>query len=109
MKEEIAAIAGLARDFVILIDDFEVPGDPGCVLDDYGPVGACTLDFIAPAPGADVAVHHPSTASENETGRRTSCVVPARGGQSTGFPDGLDLLSRHADDPRGSSSRVTAS
>lgn len=106
--KEIAAIASLARDFVILIEDFEVPGDPGYVLD-YGPVGACTLGFIAPALGADVAVRHPSTASENETGRRTGYVVLARGGRSTGFLDGLDLLSRHADDPRGSSSPVTAS
>lgn len=94
LKEEITALAGLARDLVILIDDFEVPGDPGYVFDDYGPVGACTLDFIAPVLTRDIAVYHPTTAARNETGRRTGYVLLARGDRNTGFLDSLDLLER---------------
>ncbi len=94
LKEEITALANLARDFVVLIDDFEVPGDPGYVFDDYGPVGACTLDFIAPALTPDVAVYHPTTPSRNETGQRTGYVVLARGARPIGFLERLDLLAR---------------
>lgn len=95
LKEEIAAIAELARDFVILIDDFQVPNDPGYVFDDYGPVGACTLDFIAPALPPEAAIYHPTTPSENETGRATGYVVLAQGNANITRLDGLDLLRRN--------------
>lgn len=95
LREEITAIGELAQDFVILIDDFEVPDDKGYVFDDYGPTGACTLAFIAPALPRGTAIYHPTTPAEHETGRRTGYIVLAQGDENIARLDGFDLLRRN--------------
>jgi hypothetical protein len=62
-----------------MIDDFQVPHDPGYPYDNYGPNKALTLDHTKPASemfGLDL--FFPSVPSHAETGARRGCVVMAR-------------------------------
>jgi len=59
-----------------MIDDFEVPGDPGYGFDDYGPGKALTASYLAPAfREFEPAVAYPSLPSSRESGRKRGCVV----------------------------------
>lgn len=65
---------------LILIDDFEVPGDPGYHFDDYGPGKTLTLDYIHPMHRAyGFEVWFPECSSEQESGSRRGCALLARG------------------------------
>lgn len=96
LREEISDIARLANDFVIIIDDFQVPGEPAYEFDDYGENGACTLEFIAPSMDESMAAYFPTTPAGHETGRKRGYVLVARGKEAIGFLDSLDLLRRAA-------------
>ncbi|MDX1642966.1 MAG: hypothetical protein R3244_01270, partial [Thermoanaerobaculia bacterium] len=76
--EEIDCIgkAGIAA--VLVIDDFEVPGDPGYGFDDYGSGKALRLEFIEPVVRRHgLAVFFPAVPSDAETGACRGCVVLA--------------------------------
>src|SRR5438552_1824003 len=53
---------------VIMIDDFEVPDDPGYAFDDYGPGKALTLAYLGRRAAPPVAVWFPACTSSTETG-----------------------------------------
>jgi hypothetical protein len=64
---------------VVMIDDFEVPGQPGYGYDDFGNGQTLNFDYIAPAVSAHrLSVFFPTTPADDETGRRRGCVVLAR-------------------------------
>lgn len=66
------------REFVIMVDDFQVPGDDGYGFDDYGGGEALTVDYIQGSVSKhDLAVFFPSARSSEETGHRRGCVVLA--------------------------------
>src|SRR5262249_49737440 len=44
--EELKLIFGHWRSAIVIIDDFEVPGDPGYEFDDYGPGQRLSLDLL---------------------------------------------------------------
>jgi hypothetical protein len=76
LAEELEIIFSRRPEAVVMVDDFEVPGDVGYSYDDYGPNKALDADYIAPV----VARHYlerfyPSTPSEAETGMKRGCVV----------------------------------
>jgi hypothetical protein len=60
---------------VVMIDDFEVPGDSGYLFDDYGPGKALTLAYLAPLLPPQIALFWPSANSRWETGAKRGCVV----------------------------------
>lgn len=74
LADELRIIARSWERAVVMIDDFEVPGDPGYGFDDYGPVGALTEDLL-PLEVADWQLLYPVARSSEETGRRRGCCV----------------------------------
>jgi predicted O-methyltransferase YrrM len=87
--EEIDVIAAHWRQFVIMIDDFQVPGDAGYSYDRYGDL-ALSLDYIrASLERHALAAYFPATPAAQETGARSGCVVLAR---RNGLATALDQL-----------------
>jgi predicted O-methyltransferase YrrM len=78
LNEEIDLIAATWKRFVVMIDDFKVPGDDGYGYDDYGPGKVLSLEYIGPRLlQYGLAVFFPSIQSNAETGLRRGCVVLA--------------------------------
>jgi hypothetical protein len=62
---------------VVMVDDFQVPGDAGYGFDDYGDGEALTLGYLAGHRVLPPHVWFPACASEHESGARRGCVVLA--------------------------------
>lgn len=75
LADELRLIADGWSDSLVLIDDFEVPGDPGYGFDDYGPGKRLCLDYI-PAELRDAWVPlFPTMTSADEGGRKRGWVL----------------------------------
>jgi hypothetical protein len=80
LPEELKIIqAGPWVDPVVMIDDFEVPDDPGYGFDDYGP-GKRIGIAILPQDGHDWTLLLPGMPATEETGARRGCgvLVPSK-------------------------------
>jgi predicted O-methyltransferase YrrM len=76
LASEIDIIFRRVSNAVVMIDDFEVPGDPGFGYDDYGPEKVLNAKYIASlAEKHDLEIFYPSASSSEETGSRRGCVV----------------------------------
>ncbi len=75
LHDELQLILGAFSAPVILIDDFQVPGEEGYGYDNYGPDKALTPEYLASCRTADTTVFYPSTPAKEETGFRRGCVV----------------------------------
>lgn len=75
LAEELATICRHLDRFVVIVDDFEVPGDPGYTFDDYGPGKALTAAYLENSAGRGLTRFYPSVASTEETGVRRGWVV----------------------------------
>lgn len=74
---EVETIAAQWRDFVVVVDDFAVPGDPGYGYDRYGDT-ALDLTLLAPVlRRCGLRAFFPTLPSREETGARRGCVVLA--------------------------------
>jgi hypothetical protein len=73
-----------------MIDDFEVPGDPGFGYDDYGSEKALNQKYIAPPHG--LTIFYPSAPSREETGRWRGCAVLCKSAFLGGTLQGIPLL-----------------
>jgi predicted O-methyltransferase YrrM len=73
---EVETILAAANRAVIMIDDFQVPGDEGYEFDDYGPSAVLNREYIEPVlRGRGVAVLYPAADSSEESGARRGCVI----------------------------------
>ncbi len=76
LRSEIDLIALYWPEFVVMIDDFQVPGDKGYGYDNYGRNTILSLNYIR-----DLIVRNrltaffPQMASNDETGAKRGCVV----------------------------------
>lgn len=76
LAEELGVIFSRCPSATVMIDDFEIPGDPGYAFDDYGSGKVLNADYIRPIVGPlGLSVFYPSTPSSEETGARRGCVV----------------------------------
>ena len=75
LADEIEAVTSAMTDFVILIDDFQVPDDPGYYYDGYGPGKVLCFDYLRPFAGRGLFVFLPSLPSSEETGAGRGCIV----------------------------------
>lgn len=76
---EIEIIVGRAARPIIMIDDFQVPGDPGYGFDNYGSSGVLSQNYLKPAlRDRDIAVLYPAIPSSEESGARRGCCVLCR-------------------------------
>ena len=73
LREEVDLIAGRWGRAVVIIDDFEVPDDPGYTFDDYGPGKRLCADYLPSLP--DWGLFYPSIPASQETGARRGCGV----------------------------------
>jgi predicted O-methyltransferase YrrM len=94
--EELDIAFGQCPAAVVMVDDFQVPGDPGYGYDDYGSGKALTLDYIAPAVQAHgLAMFYPATRSSEETGARRGCIILARAANQCAELESITLLRRN--------------
>jgi hypothetical protein len=77
LAEELELIARNFPSFVIMIDDFQVPDDPGYSYDDYGPGKCLSLRNFRLDSDARFAAYFPARHSSGESGRRRGCIVLA--------------------------------
>jgi len=78
LAEEIEVIASGWSDFVIMIDDFCVPGDAGYAFDDYGEGRRLDVEYLEGVRHrANLSLYFPTAASSSETGRRRGAAVLA--------------------------------
>jgi hypothetical protein len=75
LLDEVVTIWKHWTDPVIMIDDFEVPGDGGYGFDDYGEGRQLSLDYLPIDRLADLGVLVPTLASGDETGAKRGCAV----------------------------------
>lgn len=80
LREELSIIFSRWKNAVVLVDDFQVPGET-YEFDDYGPGKALTMDYIKSIPGLELSAFFPVQPAEKETGLRRGWVVLA--GQPT--------------------------
>ena len=78
LGEEMDLIGSCWKQFVILIDDFQVRDDAGYGFDNYGAGKALALELLEPAiKKYNLTVFFPSARSNDETGGKRGCVVLA--------------------------------
>ena len=77
LKKECEIILGSGVESVIMIDDFEVPGDPGYGFDDYGFGKRLSLEYLRSLDNYYYSIFFPNCMSDKETGHRRGCVVIA--------------------------------
>lgn len=84
LYDEINLIGDHWANSVVMIDDFEVPDDPGYAFDDYGGGAKLSLEYIQPLLKDKWSVFFPVAKSEDETGfKRGSVVLVAKGLEGT--------------------------
>ena len=76
LREELEIIFDHCPAAVVMIDDFQVPDDPGYQYDDYGSGKSLSPVYIQPVLSAyDLEAYYPATRSSEETGAKRGCVV----------------------------------
>ncbi len=79
LKDELALIANSPVNFVIMVDDFCVPDDPGYNYDDYGKNKSLDLATFANCfRRLNLVPFFPAQPSATETGGKRGCVVLTR-------------------------------
>ncbi|UCH47850.1 MAG: hypothetical protein JSU95_17655 [Betaproteobacteria bacterium] len=92
--EELRIIVSHWNNFVVMVDDFEVPGDDGYGFDDYGFRRSLSMSCFGKAfRELGLTAYFPVLSSTQETGARSGCVVLAKfGSAAAGQLDKLALL-----------------
>jgi hypothetical protein len=75
LEDETEFIMRNFRSFVIMIDDFEVPGDPGYSFDDYGPGKRLSLSDFPFHTDNRIVSYRPGRPSSRESGIRRGCII----------------------------------
>jgi hypothetical protein len=96
LREEIAIIASCWEKFIIMIDDFQVPGDYGYGYDRFGTFTKLNLAYIrAELKRFDLHTYFPRLPSAEETGAPSGCVILSKGEQITHALTRIPSLRRH--------------
>jgi hypothetical protein len=76
LEDELRQVLLSKVNSIIMIDDFEVPSDPGYGFDDYGPGKCLSLSLLSWAKELGCRFFFPTVAAADETGeRRGACLV----------------------------------
>ena len=92
LAEELDVISRTLERFVIVVDDFEVIGDPGYSFDNYGPGKALNAEYLDRCAGRDLARFYPSVPSNQETGTRRGWIVLTKDPEFIKILSTIDLL-----------------
>jgi len=97
LREEIEIICDNWKDFVIMIDDFQVPGDSGYGYDDYGRKKVLSLQCFGPTiTKYDLVPFFPTLRSADESGSKRGCVILSKRGATSAQIDTLKVLTSRA-------------
>jgi hypothetical protein len=88
LREELELILQNFENFVVMIDDFEVPNDPGYEADDYGPGKRLSLRDFPLHQDRRIACYFPARSASQESGLRRGAIVLA----SLGLQSKLDCI-----------------
>jgi hypothetical protein len=94
LREEAELTTANFSKAVLMIDDFNVPDDPGYGFDDYGPGKRLDVSYLRAANLPNLALYFPSTSSSREDGHRRGCVVATANPELAAILDGVVLLRR---------------
>jgi hypothetical protein len=95
LADEMDIIFSVTSRAAVLVDDFQVPDDPGYGYDDYGQGKALTQQYIADsARRHGLAAFYPTTSSTRETGAKRGCVLLVREQTLGALVGGVSLLRR---------------
>lgn len=94
LNEEISIIASRWKRFVIMIDDFEVPGDAGYAHGGYGTLRRIGIDGLRAA--HDLVTYFPAMPSSQERAGATGCLVLTKGGPLADSLDEIASIRRYA-------------
>lgn len=94
LLEELKIIEQTWRDWVAIVDDFEVPDDPAYGYDDYGPGKALRPEYLAVAGFPKRRLHVPALPGARESGARRGCVVLGSPGRVDAALGQISLLRR---------------
>lgn len=76
LRQEVEIIINGWPDYLILVDDFQVPGDSGYGYDDYGAGDALCVDYIKSITTKNsISIFFPTISSEIETGAKRGYVI----------------------------------
>jgi hypothetical protein len=75
LQEEVQIIFSHWSNAIIMIDDFQVPGDSGYKYDDYGNGRALTLHYLAPVAALGFSVFFPVAKSDEEVGLKRGWAI----------------------------------
>jgi predicted O-methyltransferase YrrM len=93
LHDEIRLISTTWEKFVVMIDDFGVPEDPGYGYDDYGEGKALVPAYIEAAlADFGLTARYPALPAEQETGAKRGCVVLTRDGNLAETLSSIQLL-----------------
>jgi hypothetical protein len=88
LQEELGLIFQNFTNFVVMIDDFEVPNDPGYEVDDYGPGKRLSLRDFPLHQDTRIACYFPARPACQESGLRRGAIVLS----SLGLKEKLDSV-----------------
>lgn len=94
LVDELQIIEQTWREWVAVVDDFEVPGDPAYGYDDYGPGKALRPEYLAAAGLSERRLHVPALPGLRESGARRGCVVLGSPGRVDDALSEISLLRR---------------
>jgi hypothetical protein len=92
-EEAELAVANFSK-AVLMIDDFNVPDDPGYGFDDYGPGKKLDINYLRAANLPNLFLYFPSTPSHRETGYRRGCAVATANPEIAAVLDGIVSIRR---------------
>jgi hypothetical protein len=92
LYEELELVTSYWSDPIVMIDDFEVPDDPGYGFDDYGIGKRLVVSYLPARLIREFRLFWPAARSEEETGVRRGCVVAGRKDSGAGTLEKLSLL-----------------
>jgi len=90
--EETRILFALSSTIVVMIDDFQVPDDPGYAFDSYGPAATLNLAYLRLEEIPAVRVFFPALRSSGEAGARRGCVVLAKSGPASDALQSMESL-----------------
>jgi len=83
LRDEVATVTRHWSEYVIMVDDFQVPDDPGYQFDDYGEGKRLCLDYLGPLARYGLHAFFPSISSTDESGMRRGSVILADSAATT--------------------------
>lgn len=95
LREELEVIQRYWVNAVVMIDDFQAPGDPGYGFDDWGPGKVLVRSYLPDMP--EWRIYFPAASSDQETGSWQGCAVLASRGLA-GAVDAVPSLVPGRDD-----------